>query len=91
MVSGCIRRICRIGRTLKFAGTRRITGTVDLYNAFNGNAVLAQQSSYSLTNTSLWATPLSVQQGRLLKFYDGNEFLTSTATVVQARSPSATS
>jgi hypothetical protein len=58
----------RIGKVFRFAGTRRATASVDMFNVFNGNAVLTQQNSYSLTNTQLWGTPQSVQQPRLLKF-----------------------
>jgi hypothetical protein len=41
---------------------------VDLFNLFNANAVLTQQNTYSVTNPTLWGTPLSVQQARLVKF-----------------------
>jgi hypothetical protein len=58
----------RVGKIIRFGGSRRATASVDLYNLFNGNAVLTEQSSYSLTNTQLWGTPQKVQQARLLKF-----------------------
>jgi hypothetical protein len=58
----------RVGKVLRFGGTRRATASVDLFNVFNGNPVLTSQTDYSLSNTSLWLTPITVQQGRLLKF-----------------------
>jgi hypothetical protein len=58
----------RVGKIFRFAGSRRATASVDLYNLFNGNAVLTENSSYSLTNEALWRTPQLVQSARLLKF-----------------------
>ena len=58
----------RVGKVFRFAGNRRVTAGVDLFNLFNSNAVLTQQSNYSVTNAKLWGTPLAVQQARLLKF-----------------------
>jgi hypothetical protein len=58
----------RVGKIFRFAGTRRATVSVDLFNAFNGNTVLQQNSTYSTSNTTLWGTPQLVQQARLLKF-----------------------
>ena len=49
-------------------GNRRLTASVDLFNLFNGNAVLTQSNTYSITNTQSWGTPTTVQQPRLLKF-----------------------
>jgi hypothetical protein len=58
----------RVGKVFRFLGTRRVTTSIDLFNVFNGNVVLTNQNSYSLTNTSLWLSPITVQQARLLKF-----------------------
>ena len=58
----------RVGKVFRFAGNRRATVGVDLFNLFNGNAVLTQQNTYSVTNPTLWGTPQAVQQARLLKF-----------------------
>ena len=57
----------RIGKIFRFVGQRRITTSVDLYNVFNGNAVLQQDRTYS-TTSSTFGTPQLVQQARLLKF-----------------------
>ena len=58
----------RVGKVIRFAGNRRLTTSIDLFNLFNGNAVLTQSTTYSITNTQSWGTPTSVQQPRLLKF-----------------------
>jgi hypothetical protein len=58
----------RVGKVFRFAGNRRATVGVDLFNLFNANSVLTQQSTYSVTNTTLWGTPQAVQQARLMKF-----------------------
>ncbi len=58
----------RVGKIFRFSGNRRLTASVDLFNLFNGNAVLTQSNTYSITNTQSWGTPTSVQQPRLLKF-----------------------
>jgi hypothetical protein len=58
----------RVGKIFRFAGTRRATVSVDLFNAFNGNSVLQQNSTYSTSNPTLWGTPQLVQQARLVKF-----------------------
>ena len=65
----------RLGKVVKFAGARRITGTIDLYNVFNGNAVLTAQSSYSLTNPGLWLTPLSVNSRPAAQVFGEHELL----------------
>jgi len=59
----------RFGKIMKFAGGRRITPSVDVFNLFNGNAVLQQTSVYPTSSTqSPWGIPTRVQQGRLMKF-----------------------
>jgi len=57
----------RVGKIIRFAGTRRLTGSVDLFNAFNKAAPITENSTYSTSNTA-WATPVLLQQGRLVKF-----------------------
>jgi hypothetical protein len=57
----------RVGKIIRI-GTLRMTASVDVFNVFNGHAVLTEQSSYSLTNAALWRTPQLVQQARLAKF-----------------------
>ena len=57
----------RVGKILRFGGTRA-TASVDVFNVLNGNAVLLQNETYSLTNPTLWTTPRTVQQARLVKF-----------------------
>jgi len=57
----------RVGKIMRF-GSLRTTASIDVFNMFNGNAVLTEQSSYSLTNAALWRTPQLVQQARLVKF-----------------------
>ena len=57
----------RVGKVLRF-GTTRATASVDLYNLFNGNAVMLQTDTYSTTNPTLWTTPTTVQPARMIKF-----------------------
>jgi len=59
----------RIGKIIRFGGNRRATASVDLYNMFNGRAVLQQGSTYPTTATSApYAQPTSLQQARFVKF-----------------------
>jgi hypothetical protein len=58
----------RIGKIVRLGANRRATASVDLFNLFNGNTVLTEQNSYSITNLGLWRTPQLVQQARLVKF-----------------------
>jgi hypothetical protein len=57
----------RVGKIIRFGEARRATASVDLFNLFNGNSVLQQNSTYS-TTSSIYGTPQLVQQARLLKF-----------------------
>jgi hypothetical protein len=45
-------------------GTSRVDLNVDLYNAFNSDAILTQQNAFGAT----WQNPLSVIQPRFVKF-----------------------
>jgi hypothetical protein len=59
----------RLGKVFRFQGGRRITPSVDLFNLFNGNAVLQQTTPYpTAAGQAQWGVPTRVQQGRLLKF-----------------------
>jgi len=59
----------RVGKVFRFAGSRRLVGSVDIYNAFNGNSVLRQSAAYPTSATSSpWGVPQLVQQARLFKF-----------------------
>jgi hypothetical protein len=58
----------RVGKIFRLGTVRRLTTSLDIFNAFNGVTVLTEQPSYSTTNATLWRTPQLVQQARLLKF-----------------------
>ena len=49
------------------AGPTRIRASVDLYNAFNSNAILTLNTTYS-TTSNVWLRPTSIMPGRLIKF-----------------------
>ena len=52
----------RAGKVLRFGDTRTIV-SVDLYNVFNSDAILTENSNFAV-----WRQPLSVLSARLLKF-----------------------
>ena len=54
----------RVAKTIAFAKQRRIQGIVDVYNAFNGSAVITQNNTYG----SAWLRPTQILQARLVKF-----------------------
>ncbi len=54
----------RFGKSVRFAG-RRATINLDMFNALNSDAVLAQNNAFG--GTTLWLTPQSIMQARLLK------------------------
>ena len=56
----------RLAKTVKF-GPRRVQGMFDVYNAFNGNAVVAVNNTYG-TNGSTWLVPQRILPARLVKF-----------------------
>jgi hypothetical protein len=58
----------RLGKIFRLAGGRRITPSIDLFNLFNGAAVLTENSNFSTTNLTLWRTPQLVQSARTIKF-----------------------
>jgi hypothetical protein len=53
----------RVGKIVRLPGNRRVTASVDLFNAFNSNAVLDEASTYSA-----FRTPTRVLTARMLKF-----------------------
>ena len=56
----------RVGKIVK-VGTVRLQGSVDVYNAFNSNAVLQLNNTYG-TNGASWLVPQAILNGRLVKF-----------------------
>ena len=57
----------RVAKTFTFtlAPTRRIQGIVDVYNMFNGSAVITQNNTYG---SAAWLRPTQILQARLVKF-----------------------
>ena len=47
-----------------FRGGRRVQGIVDIYNLFNGSAVITQNNTFG----SAWLRPTQILQARLVKF-----------------------
>jgi len=58
----------RFSKIFKFGGKSTVDANVDIYNAFNSDAVLSEQTAYSGTNGGAWLLPTSVIQGRIIKF-----------------------
>ena len=59
----------RVGKIIRFAGNRRATASIDLFNLFNGNTVLQATSVYpTAAGQANFEIPTRIQQGRLLKF-----------------------
>src|SRR5262249_43809957 len=59
----------RLAKTFK-VGRARIQGTADLYNVFNASSVLSLNTRYGPS----WLNPLTVLQGRFVKFGAQLEF-----------------
>ena len=53
-----------MSKTVKLPQGRRIQGIVDIYNLFNGSAVITQNNSFG----SAWLRPTQILQARLVKF-----------------------
>ena len=51
-------------KILRLKGRSRLDLNLDIYNAFNSDAVLTQQNAF----TTAWQLPLSVIQPRFVKF-----------------------
>jgi hypothetical protein len=54
----------RVSKTVKLPQGRRLQGIVDIYNMFNGSAVITQNNSFG----SAWLRPTQILQARLVKF-----------------------
>jgi hypothetical protein len=54
----------RVGKIFRFAGTRKITMNIDLFNLLNANAVLLESSTYG----AAWRTPIQVRTAGLLMY-----------------------
>jgi hypothetical protein len=54
----------RISKVVKLPQGRRVQGIVDIYNVFNGAAVITQSNSFGTT----WQRPTAILQARLVKF-----------------------
>jgi hypothetical protein len=59
----------RVGKILRF-GSRRATVNVDLFNVFNGNAVLTENTTFG----AVWRQPLSILNARLAKISSNIDF-----------------
>jgi hypothetical protein len=57
----------RLSKIFRF-GRSTIDANFDLYNAFNSDAALTENATYSGTNGGAWLLPTSVIQGRIIKF-----------------------
>jgi len=57
----------RIARTFRFGG-RRIQGFADIFNALNAGTVLRVNETYNATSTNPWMTPLTIMDGRYVRF-----------------------
>jgi hypothetical protein len=57
----------RFSRIFRFAG-QSLDANLDLFNAFNSDAVLAYTPAYSGTNGGAWLRPTTLVQGRIIKF-----------------------
>jgi hypothetical protein len=57
----------RFSKIFKF-GKSTLDANVDIYNAFNSDAVLSEQTAYSGTNGGAWLLPTTVLQGRIIKY-----------------------
>ena len=56
----------RLAKTFT-VGRTRLQGLFDVYNAFNGNAIVAVNNTYG-TNGATWAVPQRILPARLVKF-----------------------
>jgi len=54
----------RLSKTVKLPQGRRMQGIVDVYNLFNGSAVITQNNSFG----TAWLRPTQILQARLVKF-----------------------
>ena len=54
----------RMSKTVALGSGRRVQGIVDVYNVFNGSAVITQNNTFG----SAWLRPTQILQARLVKF-----------------------
>ena len=54
----------RVSKAVKLPQGRRVQGIVDVYNLFNGSAVITQNNAFG----SAWLRPTQILQARLVKF-----------------------
>ncbi|MES1256551.1 MAG: carboxypeptidase regulatory-like domain-containing protein [Acidobacteriota bacterium] len=57
----------RLGKIFRFAGRGRVSGNIDIFNAFNASTVIIQNDTYATTSTT-WQQPQTVIAPRLIKF-----------------------
>jgi hypothetical protein len=58
----------RFSRIFKFGERGTLDANFDIYNAFNSDAVLTENATYSGANGGAWLLPTSVIVGRIIKF-----------------------
>jgi hypothetical protein len=57
----------RVAKEFRFGGTR-VKGMLDLYNALNGNTVIASNMAYVNAANNAWNRPQVILVGRIIKF-----------------------
>ncbi|MBM3778247.1 MAG: TonB-dependent receptor [Acidimicrobiia bacterium] len=57
----------RVSKEFPIGGTARLKAMLDLYNALNGNTVIASNMTYAGTGAA-WNTPQVILVGRIIKF-----------------------
>jgi hypothetical protein len=57
----------RVSKLLRYGGTRTSVN-FDLYNIFNANSVIAENSTYTAPPSTTWRTPTTILLPRLFKF-----------------------
>src|SRR3989442_4784374 len=57
----------RFSRFFRLGDTSKVQANFDVYNVFNNNTVLNEQTRYSLQNNQ-WRNPIQIMGGRLVKF-----------------------
>jgi hypothetical protein len=58
----------RFSKIFKFGSKNSLDANFDIYNAFNSDTVLTENTAYSGTNGGAWLLPTTVLQGRIIKF-----------------------
>jgi hypothetical protein len=58
----------RFSRVFKFGERGTLDANFDIYNAFNSDAVLLENATYTGANGGAWLLPTSVIVGRIIKF-----------------------